>query len=1115
MMLTDRNMDNRKRLLSIGLRLAIVMNAAGGFLSTSRAEESIGVQVPPEFTVELYADDDLAHDIYSMTIDSFGRVVVSGAGYVKILIDTNDDGVADDTRTFVNGPRTGAQGMYFAGQDLLCAGDGGLLRYKDRNADDQADGPPDLFWKIDTGGEHDLHAIRKGPDGWWYAIAGNNAGVNENHVTLETSPVKNPQSGTILRFKPDLTGAEVYAHGFRNAYDFDFAGAGDIFSFDSDGERDVSLPWYRPTRVFHVLPGSHQGWFSRSWKRPDHFFDMPPVVGAFGRGSPTGVETYAHTQFPRAYHEAVFVLDWTYGRVIALQLQPNGSTWKSEPIEFMTAIGQHGFAPTDIAVGRDGSLFVSVGGRGTRGGVYRIRARNTGPQPALYGTTPLVSREQKVEACLTAPQPLSSWSRRVWEPIVADLTSEPFISAAMDRQLPTQQRIRAIEILVEKFSGLDGDMLFTLAADPDPLIRARCAWAIGRTETQEPDPRNLTPFLNDPHPVVARKALEALQGATAEHVREFVASLGKQIGQPDPFVRQSALHVLQRLDAKSLRDVAAIGFPAGWHASIPVAAAFIRQSEEVQPYSIDISLRILQSNRDAALKLEAVRILQLALGDVGPGTGLDPVFDGYRTRTDLKDMPEVRQRIVTTLADVYPTQDSLLDHELERTVAMVTAEQADLFGVIVNRLTADSHPVDDIHRLIVLAAMPVSRTDQQRQAIAQAIVNLDGKIADRNLNQDSNWSDRVLELYAAHVEQDSQLPLAILESPEFGQPGHVQFISQFPPEEFDNAIAAFSGKIRENPDYAWNSDVIMLLSESESEQDQQLIRSKFEDFALRNAVVLALATNPRTEDRKYFSRALEFASLETMQEITAAFGLLPPSAEAEENVALVAALRRLGHEDEERLVRDQIVELLRRNLGEQFGYRFGADGQPQRQVVESWINAISKRFPDEFAKLATTNTEDLAGLKSRLAKVDWSQGNLDRGAELFAARACVQCHGGRRALGPDLSGAAGRFSRDDLFTAIVFPNRDVSPRYQTTQIATQSGQVRNGLIVYESVDGVVLRDANNRTWRIEAEEIEFRRTLNQSLMPSGLLKDLSDQDLADLYAYLHSLGQRQTANTGE
>ena len=130
---------------------------------------------------------------------------------------------------------------------------------------------------------------------------------------------------------------------------------------------------------------------------------------------------------------------------------------------------------------------------------------------------------------------------------------------------------------------------------------------------------------------------------------------------------------------------------------------------------------------------------------------------------------------------------------------------------------------------------------------------------------------------------------------------------------------------------------------------------------------------------------------------------------------------------------------------------------------------------------------------------------MTRGKRIFAKRGCVQCHQGRRALGPDLAGSAGRFSRVDLFTAIVLPSRDVSPRYQTTVVQTDSGQVYSGLIVYQSVDGVTLRTGTNRTIRLERGEIEFQSRRSESLMPMGLLKGLKDSGYADLYAYLASL----------
>ena len=58
------------------------------------AAEDLGLRVPANFEVSLYADDALAHDIFSMTLDARGRVVVAGAGYVKILHDDDGDGRA-------------------------------------------------------------------------------------------------------------------------------------------------------------------------------------------------------------------------------------------------------------------------------------------------------------------------------------------------------------------------------------------------------------------------------------------------------------------------------------------------------------------------------------------------------------------------------------------------------------------------------------------------------------------------------------------------------------------------------------------------------------------------------------------------------------------------------------------------------------------------------------------------------------------------------------------------------------------------------------------------------------------------------------------------------------
>ena len=118
-----------------------------------------------------------------------------------------------------------------------------------------------------------------------------------------------------------------------------------------------------------------------------------------------------------------------------------------------------------------------------------------------------------------------------------------------------------------------------------------------------------------------------------------------------------------------------------------------------------------------------------------------------------------------------------------------------------------------------------------------------------------------------------------------------------------------------------------------------------------------------------------------------------------------------------------------------------------------------------------------------------------------------------RTLGPDLNGVAKRFSREDLFAAIVDPNRDVSARYQTTIIQTKGGKSYSGMVFYEAVDGLLLRNATQQTFRIETADIDERRQSPVSLMPAGLLKGLPPSDYADLYAYLITLGSETAATS--
>ena len=1076
------------------------------------ADAEPAIRVIDGFEVSLYADDNLAHDIYSMTFDSQGRVVVSGPGYVRILIDDDGDGHADRYKQFAS-PRTGSQGMAFHGRDLICTAEKGLVCYRDKNADDVADGKPDLFIQLKAGGEHDAHAVRRGPDGWWYVLTGNMAQVDEKYITLPTSPVAKPQAGVLLRLKPDLSGGEAVVDGLRNAYDFDFTPQGDAYTFESDGEREMSLPWYLPTRVFQLLPGSSGGWISKDWKRPDYFYDMPPVPAAFGRGSPTGVVCYRHTQFPAPYRGALFVFDWTYGKAFVMKLSPEGSVWSSTPVEFLSAVGENGFAPTDAEVGPDGCLYVCVGGRGTRGGVYRIRSKSSDLAP-IGANRPLTSRREKLEACLNAPQPLSAWSRRKWEPLSLELGAVPFVDAALESQRSLGERLRALEILTDRFpTDIDGTELLGLTTDESPVLRAKLAWLIGRIKPRQPNVALLNALLADDHPRVRRMALESALGAGEESLAEISASLPNCLNSPDRFVRMAAARILSRCSSKTYNDVARNAVNGGWQSAIAVATGFSQRKPGFQSYPVEVGRRILKGDQAMDLKLQATRLIELGLGDLTPPTGDSPnAFDGYSPRLPLTEHDQELNPLRATLDELYPTGDQLVDRELTRIVAMVQPASDRLLTKIAASVTENTDPIDDIHQLLAAARMPVPRTADQRLHIAQSLLSLEIKFKKNGLSQDLHWDDRIGELYSGLVSRDKALPLELLKHPDFGLAGHVPFVSKLPPQKMDEAIGRFMEKIHADPSYKWSSDLVFLLGGSRDPAIRELVRSKFEDYALRNAVLMSLAESPRPEDRSLFVKGLESSPTEALAECVKALALMRPSDDPEEQVALVRTFRRLSIEDQEREIRDQVFELLRRNLQEDFGYRLAKKGDPQQAAIEQWVEHVRQLFPKEYAAVAGDDAGDLEQLRTVMNRVDWSQGDPRRGAELFQTRACQQCHGSRQAIGPSLIGVARRFSKEDLFTAILLPSRDVSPRYQTTAVQTEDGKVFTGLIVYEAVDAIVLRNGSNQTFRVDTKEIASKRVLSTSLMPTGLLKGLAPPDYADLYAFLKTLGSTQTAS---
>ena len=169
--------------------------------------------------------------------------------------------------------------------------------------------------------------------------------------------------GEIYRSDDDGQTWKRVVAGFRNEYDFAFNREGELFSFDSDMEWDVGLPWYRPVRVVHCPLGAEFGWRNGSAKWPTYYFDSLPAILDVGRGSPTGVTFYQADRFPADYQDRMLVCDWSQGRILAVKTQREGASYNATADELVT--GQP-LNCTDIEVGPDGGLSISLPAGGAR-----------------------------------------------------------------------------------------------------------------------------------------------------------------------------------------------------------------------------------------------------------------------------------------------------------------------------------------------------------------------------------------------------------------------------------------------------------------------------------------------------------------------------------------------------------------------------------------------------------------------------------------------------------------------------------------------------------------------------------------------------------------------------
>lgn len=137
------------------------------------------------------------------------------------------------------------------------------------------------------------------------------------------------------------------------------------------------------------------------------------------------------------------------------------------------------------------------------------------------------------------------------------------------------------------------------------------------------------------------------------------------------------------------------------------------------------------------------------------------------------------------------------------------------------------------------------------------------------------------------------------------------------------------------------------------------------------------------------------------------------------------------------------------------------------------------------------------------------RGDRERGRDLFFSKAqCVSCHQVARQgkpIGPDLTEIGSKLSRVILYTSILDPSAAISHNYENHELVTVDGKIETGILLSRDATGTTLKNAEGIVRSFANAEIESFRTLPISLMPSGIEKKLTEEELVDLVQFLASL----------
>ncbi len=517
----------------------------------SPADELGTLKAAPEIEVSLFASEPLITNPAAIDVDTHGRVWVAEiefyrggakqppADKIKVLEDTNGDGVADKATVFAEG-LFAPMSICVAGKKVYVATSPDLWVYEDKDGDLKADGPPKKLLTGFGGNNHDhgAHSLVLGPDHKWWMSHGDEG--FDVHGT-DGSHVKYPH-GAVLRGELDGSKLEIVAENFRNPYEVCVNSFGEAFLSDNDNDGNESV------RICWIMEGGDYGWFGRPpfdkqeldqqappgtpfrehWHFRGHVPGFVPGTLVTGFGSPTGICIYESDAFGPKFHNAPLHTDCGPRECRAYAHHAHGFGMAATSETFLSNEGDNYFRPDDICAAPDGRLYVSDWYDGGVGG----HGYNNPEQGRIFVLKPKGKQLVRHEK----PGPYDN---------VPDA-----IAGLKSVNLATQYLARK-RLLAEPEASTPA--LVALLADKEPNYRARALWLLDRIGGAARD--RVVEQLSSPEDAMRALAVRILRRHSAEHGTSILGLAGDSSAE----VRREVLLAIRNLEGDApLQALAAI-----------------------------------------------------------------------------------------------------------------------------------------------------------------------------------------------------------------------------------------------------------------------------------------------------------------------------------------------------------------------------------------------------------------------------------------------------------------------------------------------------------------------------------------------------------------------------